>query len=173
MKINDIIGSFDDIYEYLGTPYLKTNIGKIHIFVIGFSFFIALSFMLVLIISKFFNRKKTPWEHASEQLSAASKKYKEDPYNIRELYFHLTEVVKYLVESRFKFKALSKTDSEFLHMLKLSNLDESLAQSLNDLFERAQSAKFASLNQAQDLVLQDITLIENAIKEWEKVATRK
>lgn len=173
MKINDIVGGIDDIYEYLGSPYLKTNFGKIHIFAVGFSLFIALSFILILIMSKFFNRKKTAWERAFEELGVASKKYKEDPDNIRELYFHLTEVVKYLVESRFKFKTLCKTDSEFLHMLKLSNLEDSFAQSLNDLFERAQSAKFASLHQDQDLVLQDITLIENAIKDWEKVATEK
>ncbi len=120
-----------------------------------------------------FTKKQKPWDVARGSLEEAWQKYNNHPQNVRELYFNLTEVVKFLIESRFKTKVDCKTDSEFLLILHSLGGDEQTKTGLVDLVSRAQSVKFANLTQMEEQVLRDVELIRSALKDWAEDAITK
>lgn len=173
MDIKSILESLEDIYEYSHEPYLKSLSGKMTLFVVGVSFAAGLGCLGVVLYEKVFKGRLKPWDKALHELDQVYGQYKNGQGGVRQLYFDLTGIVKCLIEGHFGVAVLGKTDTEVLLAMKSSGIRPEVIKTMDDLFCRAQSVKFASQSQVQDQVLRDVAMIKSALSKWAKDAKKR
>lgn len=166
MDIKSFIEGLEDIYEYLGRSYIDSAQGKFFLGLSVASFVLGFICLSILIYYKFVKGRLKPWDVALSELNGAFDQYQKGQGGVRQLYFDLTGIVKCLVEGHFKVRVLGKTDSEVLLAMKAGGVQPEVIKTMDDLFCRAQSVKFASQSQVQDQVARDVAMVRTALKKW-------
>lgn len=136
-----------DIYEYLYTPFWKTN------------WFICIFIMMMACIAfglfwyfKWHAKKIDIADKILIDLSLISL----DEMDSKEFYFLLTERFKIYLQDRYNRNFVSKTDAEIITFLKQYQLDFELIESAKAIFMGPQLVKFANHQAALDQMALDL-----------------
>lgn len=165
MDIKSLLDSIGDIDNYRGTLFLSTFKGKVLISTICILTFVIFLSLIIFIYGRSF-KKLAPWDRAKLELDRAYFEFCNGQKELRELYFDLTSIIKLVITDHLKIDVLGKTDREVIKKIRDSNIDKNLLFSIEELFYRAQSVKFASQDQVKNQILSDITITRTLLEGW-------
>lgn len=136
---------FIDIYDYVYTPFYKTNI----FIVISSLLLLALIITLAYIFIKKRHNKQniqviTHWEWALRELKKMAPSKYETKEEFKKFYFDITELIKLYLQKRFNFNLMEKTDEELLKYLKDKSFDEENIYVIKNILDGSLLIKFAN-----------------------------
>jgi hypothetical protein len=163
-----------DIYDVWHQPWWqKPFVFLILIIVVLLILLVTIWYLFKRYRLNMFNRKKTPWQQALDDLDVLRRHNKTDVLHGKEFYLRVTEILKHYIQGRYKLDVQGKTDNECIMYLETTDVPRDLVADLRAIFQGSEMIKFANAQAAQDQIEQDFVRSKNMIQRTMPKAEKK